>query len=130
MRETYLEAVLDIPALRGRIFYRAFDALASNEKWGARVDTLESAIAAFTPGDCHHAMFPEGLTGNPRWQLRNDLKKRGCDGVTVGSAQFHSDPEVRLADAIAGYVRGELYRGDGQRAALTNIPDWFVDLEP
>jgi hypothetical protein len=128
-RERYLDAVLDISALRGRIFYRAFDTVAPNEKWGARVDTLESAINAFTPGDCHHAMFPEGLMGNPRHQLRMDLRRRGCDRVTVESAQFSAEPEVRLSDAIAGYVRGELYRGDGGRAILTNIPDWFLDLD-
>ena len=39
------------------------------------------------------------------------------------------DPEVRLADALAGYVRAELYR-DGERAELNNLPDWFVSLEP
>lgn len=38
---------------------------------------------------------------------------------------FQVHPEVRLADAIAGYVRGEIYRGDSQRSTLTTLPGWF-----
>jgi len=129
-RERYLDAVLDIPALNGRIFFSPFDALSPSDYWNARVDTLEAAIAVFTPGDCHHVMHPEGLQGNPRHQLRMELKKRGCERVTVDPAQFAMDPEVRLSDALAGYVRVEMYRGDGQRAVLTNIPAEFVNLEP
>ncbi len=128
VRARYLEAVFEIQALRGRIFYCAFDRLTKDQYWPARADTLKAAISTFTPGNCHHLMAHEGLQRGPRQQLRIDLARRGCEGVTVASAQFYEDPEVRLSDAIAGYVRGELYRGDGQRAALTNIPDSFVDL--
>ncbi len=130
VREKYMEAVLDIRALRGRIFYCAFDCLTPDLYWNARVHTLRAAISVFTPGNCHHAMAHEGLQSNPRRRLGIDLANRGCERVTVDSAQFHAEPEVRLSDAIAGYVRGELFRGDGQRAPLTNLPDSFVDLEP
>jgi hypothetical protein len=129
-RERYIDAVLDVPGLQARIFYCPFDSLGPSEYWLARLETLVAAIAVFTPGNCHHRMAHEGLQSNTRRQLRIDLMNRGCDGVTVESAQFHAEPEVRLSDAIAGYVRGELYRGDGQRAVLTNIPHSFVNLEP
>jgi hypothetical protein len=129
-REKYIEAVLDIGNLRGRIFYFPFDGLYTSGYWDARIQTLTRAIAVFTPGDCHHAIFHEGLQGKPRFQLKNDLRERGCERVTVDSAQLIMDPEVRLSDAIAGYVRSELYRGNGERAVLTNIPDWFENLEP
>ena len=128
-RERYIDAVLAIPGLRGRVFYRPFDSLVSKEYWEARVVTLARAIQIYAPRDCHNQMFPEGLTGNPRNQLRHDLRKKGCERVTVESAQFIMDPEVRLSDALAGYIRGELYRGDGQRAVLTNLPDWFSNVE-
>ena len=36
----------------------------------------------------------------------------------------------RQQSQLSAYVRSELYRGDGQRAILTNIPDYFVNLEP
>lgn len=130
VRELYIDAVLDIPGVQARIFYCPFDSLTSSGYWKARVATLAAAIGVFTPGNCHHRVAHEGLQSNPRRQLRIDLTNHGCDRVTVESAQFHAQPEVRLSDAIAGYVRGELYRGDGQRAQLTNIPHAFVNLEP
>lgn len=129
-REKYIDSVLAIPGLNGRIFYHPFDSLTSKEYWDARLVTLTRSIGIYTPGDCHHQMFPEGLQGKPRNQLKYDLKNNGCERVTVESAQLIMDPEVRLSDALAGYIRGELYRGDGQRAALTNLPDWFLNLEP
>jgi hypothetical protein len=97
--------------------------------WRARLDTLGAAIKAFTTGDCEHLMAPEGLKGASRYQLRTGLTKAGHKRVVVESAVHKHDPEVRLADAMAGYIRGELYR-DGERATLTNIPDHFLKLEP
>ena len=129
IRERYLDAVLGIESLHGRFFFYPFDSLAPNEYWEARVSALAAAISVYTPGNCHHMMQHEGLKSNPRFQLRSDLRKRGCAGVSVETAQFVAEPEVRLSDAVAGYVRGELYRGDGSRAILTNVPDWFVNLE-
>lgn len=127
-RERYLEAILQISGLHGRIFYRAYDSIAMGDHGGARVETLRGAISKFTPGDCHHEMYHEGLQSKPRHLLRKELRERGCERVTVETAQFIMDPEVRLSDAIAGYVRAELYRGHGQRAPLTNLPDWFIEL--
>lgn len=129
-RQNYLDAVLNIEALRDRFFFCPYDSLAAGGYWDARLQTLAAAINVFTPGDCHHVMFHEGLQGRPRFNLRKGLRDCGCEAVSVETAQFVMDPEVRLSDAIAGYVRGELYRGDGQRAVLTNIPDGFVNLEP
>lgn len=129
VRERYLEAVFEIESIRSRIFFRPFDVLAPDEQWGARIGALDAAIRTFTTGRCQHAMYPEGLTRRPREQLMDELKSKGRERVTQHAALFEVDPEVRLADALAGYIRAELYRGDGQRAALTNIPDWFVNLE-
>jgi hypothetical protein len=129
-RERYLEAVLGINSIRGRIFYCPFDCISKSQYWQARLDALGAAIIVFTPGHCQHLMAHDGLQGNSRHQLRRGLSTNGHTGVVVESGQFENDPEIRLADAIAGYVRSELYRGDGQRSALTNIPDFFVDLEP
>ena len=131
IKADYMDIVLGIPGLRGRVFYHPFDSLRMHEHSNAREDTLQRVIARFTTGrDCHHAMHHEGLKGKPRHLLRLALQDRGCDGVTVETAELKSDPEVRLSDALAGYIRAELYRGDGNRAALTNLPDWFENLEP
>lgn len=128
-RQAYLDSVFDIASLRGRIFFRAFDSLTNDQKWGAMAGALKTAIARFTPGDCHHVVYPEGLQAGPRRQLRIDLKNRGCERVSVDACRFETEPEIRLADALAGYVRAELYRGDGQRSVLTNLPDWLLDLD-
>jgi hypothetical protein len=130
MKARYLEAVLEIDAIRGRVFYYPFDVLHTREFFNARATALGAAITTFTPGDCHHRMFPEGLQGQPREQLKSALRAMGHKLVAAESAQFNTDPEVRLADALAGYIRGELYRGDGGRSQLTNLPDSFVNLEP
>jgi hypothetical protein len=129
MRERYIDAVLAIPGLHGRIFYLAVDSLPMPRHGEPRLQALNSAIGRFTTGDCHHQMFPEGMRqSRQRHALRKALIVCGCERVTVETAQFVMDPEVRLSDALAGYIRGELYRGDGERAKLTNLPDWFLDL--
>jgi hypothetical protein len=129
-RADYIDAVLGIPAIKGRVFFQGFDALPNGQRSDVNVSTLSAAIRTYTPGNCHHQMMPEGFrSAGRRYNLRCELKKRGCEGVTVESADFIAHPEVRLADALAGYIRGELYREDGTRAVLTNLPDWFVDLQ-
>lgn len=128
-RERYIDAVLAISYLQARVFYCPFDSLANHEYPRVRAETLAAAIAVFTPGRCHHRIAHEGLQSRPRQQLRLALLGRGCERVTVESAQFFAEPEVRLSDALAGYIRGELYRDEQQRAALTNLPDLFVNLE-
>ena len=125
-REYYLSLVLDISDVD--IFYTAYDRLHSSACFGARADVLAAAIRRFSPGDCHHMVLPEGLKGAPRRQLLNMLIGAGCSRVTVESVDFFQNPEVRLADAMAGMIRAEIYRG-GNRAPLTNIPERFVDLE-
>ena len=129
-RERYIEAVLGIESLRRRIFFCPFDALLDSEYWGAIQTTLDAAICVYSTGRCHHLIAHEGLQGKTRFLLRRALMKRGHSRIGMDSGQLAKDPEIRLADAIAGYVRCELYRGDSQRAVLTNIPDFFENLEP
>jgi hypothetical protein len=118
-----------IQGLSARVFFSAFDRLRPQQYCQAREATLEAAIRFFTMGNCHHMMFHEGLNSAPRNQLRLALGQRNCQGVTVEPARLAAYPEVRLSDAIAGYIRGELFRGDGARAVLANLPDLFVDLQ-
>lgn len=130
-KQAYLEQVFDLASLHGRIFFAAFDFSTSKGKWHARANACESAIRVFTPGDCQHLMYVEGLGGSQsREKLRRELRERGCERVKVEPCPFDTEPEIRLADALAGYVRAELYRGDKQRAILTNLPDWLVELKP
>lgn len=127
VRERYIEAVRGLEMIR--VFYCPFDARIKTEISKARIDTLSAAIKVFTTGHCEHRIAYEGLKSKPREQLRKALSGMGHARVSAISAQIKEDPEVRLADALAGYIRSELYRG-GERMALTNLPDEFINLEP
>lgn len=130
VRERYIDAVLALPNLKGRVFYLPVDSMPMPRHGESRLYALNRAIEVFTTGDAHHQMFPEGLRqSKQRHLLRKALNACGKERVTVETAQFVMDPEVRLSDALAGYIRGEIYRGDGNRSELTNLPDWFINLE-
>jgi hypothetical protein len=131
-RERYLDALWGIPYLVGRVFYVPFDQLRADETWEPRLSTLARAIDKFTLGSgrCDHEIHPEGTTGQQRHAIRRVLLRRGYRNINMKGATFKKYPESRLADALAGYIREELYRGGDERSPLTNLPNWFENLEP
>jgi len=130
VRLNYMERLLDLSPLVGRVFYGAYPSLQTGEYWGARLDVLSAAIGRYTArGRCHHEMAHEGFTGANRDKLRLELRGRGFRRVTVESAALVTSPQIRCADALSGYIRGQLYDvGTLSQQVLPDIPDWFVDL--
>lgn len=129
VRVDYIERVLSISALRDRIFFSARDRVVCAEYWGTRLDVLTAAIRAYSHGGrCHHEVFPEGLPLQPRLHLREDLKARGIRRLTVQSAAFDTNPEVRCADALANYVRVRLFHAERAGRLMPELPDWLVRL--
>jgi hypothetical protein len=130
IRVRYIEEVLDMSQLVGRIFYGG-GTLLPDQFWKARVDILSAAVERYSQGGtCRHEMATEGLTGRPRQQLERDLRNRGLRRVTVEAASIANDPETRCADALAGYIRAKLFEDSQRSQDLPSLPDWLVDLLP
>ena len=131
IRARYIEELLDMSPLVGRVFYGAAGAVPNTSFWRIRVDVLAAAIRRYSGGGrCHHEMAHEGLTSKPRQQLRGDLKDRGFKRVTVEPASVTTDPETRCVDALAGFIRSKLFDGGGSSSVLPELPDWLVEVIP
>jgi hypothetical protein len=130
-RATYIEELLGLPALVGRVFYGGVDSLHSDDYWRVRVDVLSAAIQRYSHRHrCYHEVAHEGLTGRPRDQLLADLRRRGVKRISVEPANIDRDPETRCADALAGYIRLKLFDQSESSKLLPDLPNWLVNCRP
>lgn len=130
IRSRYLELVLSIRSLTGRVFYGARDRLSPADYWEARLEVLALAVGSYSNAPCRYSVAHEGFTSNPREKLRRDLVKRGVRRLEITAGEMESKPEIRLVDALAGYIRGERFGGSRASSLFPNMPGWFVDLTP
>jgi hypothetical protein len=124
-RIKYIEVVLQMPDLQGRVFYCT---CRNNQKnyWELTVDSLELAIKQLCDG-CVTLVHHQGFNASTRDKLRKDLKARGLD-VKVIPGDQSIKPEVRLADALCGFIG--VHEGGGPLCAkYPELPAWFVDLK-
>jgi hypothetical protein len=124
-RSRYIEEVLEIQNLKGRVFYAAY---ADNQKnyWQYTVDALTKAIVKLgADGRC--LMRHQGFNYNTRTKLADALACAGCDyEIQTGSEKR---AEIRLADALCGYVGLVMFNSESQFAKyFPDLPDWFIDL--
>src|SRR5438552_638322 len=110
IRVRYIEEVLDLSPLVGRIFFGGEPSIPTSDYWQTRVNILAAAVSRYTHGGrCHHEVAHEGLKLQPRLQLHRALKARGLKRITVESALVATDLEIRCADALAGFIRSKLF---------------------
>lgn len=125
-RVRYIEEVLAIQNLKGTIFFAAYE---NNHKeyWDYTVDALFRVIQRFGRNRRslirHHA-----LNFKSREKLKAALSSVGHRyEIQTGSEKR---AEIRLADAICGYIGLQMYNSNHESAGLfPPIPDWFVDLK-
>ncbi len=127
VRLDYIESVLGIECLRGRAFYRSHDAISPKKYWPARIATVVEAIKAFGEGYCRFEIAHEGLTVENRERLKRELRRLNLRRLETVTGKMMHKPEIRVADALAGYVRSKLFGGTAA-IALPDIPRWFIKL--
>lgn len=125
-RIRYISEVLQIERLRGTVFYAAYE---NNKKeyWTYTVDALSMAIQRFA-ADRHSIVRHQGFNFKSREKLKKAMSDAGCSfEIQSGSQQKRA--EIRLADALAGYLGMSMYGDSTTAGYFPDVPEWFVDLK-
>lgn len=125
-RINYIERILQIEALKGTVFYAAYE---NHEKeyWDYTVDALALGIQRFGR-TCHSIVRHQGFNYRTREKLKAALIDTGCSyEIQTGSKEKRA--EIRLADALAGYVGLVRFNRSATANHYPQPPDWFVDLK-
>lgn len=125
-RVRYIEEALDIENLKGTVFYATYPEN-QREYWAYTVDALSRAVCRFGI-DRKTLMRHQGFNYQTRGKLKGALKEMGRDfEIQTGSDKR---AEIRLADAVCGYLGLLLFNADSPVAnAYPAVPDWFIDLK-
>jgi hypothetical protein len=126
IRIRYLEEVFAIKGLHGAVFYRSFPQNEQNY-WDYTASTLSSALPLFGAGRMNDVRH-QGFNFRTREKLKGDLECSGCAfQIQTGSEKR---AEIRLADAICGFLGLTLFNADSPTAKLyPAMPDWFIELK-
>jgi hypothetical protein len=125
-RERYIEHVLRIQELRGRVFYGVRGAIELKRHSELRLDVIAAGIISLSQSGNHHDVAHEGLPSQGRYALRSALLERGIRRVTMEKGGMDK-PEIRLVDALSGFVRAAAFPDPlGRDEMMGPIPDWFV----
>jgi hypothetical protein len=109
----------------GRV-YRSFPQNEQNY-WDYTASTLSSALPLFGAGRMNYVRH-QGFNFRTREKLKGDLECSGCAfQIQTGSEKR---AEIRLADAICGFLGLTLFNADSPTAKLyPAMPDWFIELK-
>lgn len=125
-RIDYIERVLEIQHLQGTVFYAEY---LNNKKeyWSYTVDALTLAIQRFGVGRIS-LIRHQGFNAKTRQKFKASLRSCGCEFEIQSGSDKRA--EVRLADALCGYVGLVKHNADNESANYyPNMPDWFIDLK-
>ena len=124
-RIDYLERIFAIEDLKGTIFYAAYE---NHEKdyWSYTVDALSIAVARFAQNS-HSFIRHQGFNYKTREKLKAHLRMSGASFEIQSGADKRC--EIRLADALAGFIGVVKYSGSDSANLYPDIPEWFVDLK-
>jgi hypothetical protein len=125
----YIESVLKLESLKGRVFYGSRGARPLKHHGVLRVDVIEAGILALSTDENHHELAHEGLPSQGQFALRNALRGRGVKRISVVSGAEGRSPEIRLVDALAGFIRGASFADHaGHDERITDVPEWFLKV--
>jgi hypothetical protein len=103
-KQAYLEAVLTLPPLvKGNLFYAEYPG--STDYLDHIIDAIAKAISQKTQQDYRATIFIDGLPRHQRKIVGSKLRRRGIRVEKVRGLRDEADEFIRLADAIAGFVR-------------------------
>ena len=111
-RVAYLEAVIAQPLFRGLIFFSRYRE--SKAYFDLTVETAAKALHK-SQADLPVTVVVDGLRGRDIDRFKTSLRQRHINVRKVRGVRDESEPMVRLADAVAGFVRDFL---EGQSYAI------------
>jgi Protein of unknown function (DUF3800) len=125
-RHAYTQQIFQQDLLRGRLFYGYFERTTIYHP--CIIETIAGAIESIEPRANYQAtILIDGLKKNERNPVALDLRKRGIRVKKVRGVRDESDPLLRLADAMAGFVRdGIEERADTITTFQTAIRSGFI----
>jgi hypothetical protein len=102
-RVAYIEAVITQPLFRGLIFFSRY--INSQAYFDLTVETTAKAIHHKNNQAAPATVIVDGLSGRDVNRFKTRLRGFGVNVRKVRGARDESEPIVRLADAVAGFVR-------------------------
>ncbi|NQU82537.1 MAG: DUF3800 domain-containing protein [Parcubacteria group bacterium] len=102
-RVDYLEAVLDIKEIKSSIFYSIYKT--TKEYTSLTTYTIAKAIGVKAKKPYEATIIIDGLNEKERQRTKVGLRQLGVKYKKVRGIKDESSPLVRLADALAGFVR-------------------------
>lgn len=105
-RTAYIQAILQSSAFAGHIYYSRY------QETRAYVDLMilstAKALHAHAPGESQSTIIVDGLGRTERSRFALGLRQLGVVVRKVRGARDQADELIRLADAVAGFVRDSL----------------------
>lgn len=106
-RVAYMKSILEIPAFKGKLNYATYHP--SIDHLPRTILTTARAITVHAQGDYKATIFVDGLPRSQTKWFGSELRHLRIRTAKVrGVRKEESDALMRLADALAGFVRGAL----------------------
>lgn len=102
-KKVYMERLISTNPLRGPVFYSRY--AHTTEYIPLTIQTVAKAIIAKAEKDYEATIFIDGLSRPERRKFGPGLRKIGIRAHKVRGLRDESDEFIRLADAVAGFVR-------------------------
>lgn len=125
-RTRYIRDVLRIQHLQSRLFYATYRDN-GRQTWTCTADAICLAVKRFAPNG-HAIIKHQGFEYGAREKLRESLDPLGIS-YEIQPANQLKHAEIRLADALCGYLR-TCQDGTPEMAdRFDPPPEWLVDLK-
>ncbi|ETX02304.1 MAG: hypothetical protein ETSY1_04140 [Candidatus Entotheonella factor] len=115
-REAYMRSVLNLEALRGSLFY-ALHRSTSDYANVTIQSTAQALLSRIEPPD-QATVLVDGLPRSERRRFAQGLRSQSIAVDKVRGVRDESDILIRLADALAGFVRNGI---EGKHAGLQSM---------
>lgn len=102
-RIAYLQAVLQVPALRKSIFYAVYES--TKEYASLTTYSIAKAINIKSKESYQAIIIIDGLNEKERQRVMRGLRQLHITYKKVRGARDEASPLIRLADALAGFLR-------------------------
>ncbi len=121
-RLAYIKAVIANPLFNGAIFFSHYTE--SQAYFELTVETTARAIQRKAEETQPATVVVDGLSGQSIDRFKKSLRKLQVNARKVRGVRDESEPIIRLADAIAGFVRdfieGQEYAGEWYEKAISS----------
>lgn len=109
-KQAYIKGILNLRAFQGTIFYTEFSQ--TTQYLSCIIDAIVKGIIKKAEDNYKATIFIDGLGKHQRRAVGARLRRKGIRVEKVRGLRDESDEFIRLADAIAGFVRDYIEEQD------------------